>query len=127
MYDRLIRAINELNECQTDTTELNNRLSEIDLKLQYWLHYLENKEGHVDTKESYRIVREMRNLRIERRSIKNDLCMLQSFATSVGKLNNIQNRNMLINQLSSLKHKQENMQEYNPDVYTHEEIEKILN
>ena len=69
----------------------------------------------------------MRNLRIERRSIKNDLCMLQSFAMSVGKLNNIQNRNMLINQLSSLKHKQENMQEYNPDVYTHEEIENILN
>ena len=64
-------------------------------------------------------------MREERRAIKNDIELLRSFHSSEEKLRGKDNRSMLMGQLRKLKNKQENWI-YENDIYTNEEIERIL-
>lgn len=117
------KSLGLLNSIENSFDELVKKQSELDLKIQFWLHTLENEK--IDTKKSYRITRELKNLRKERREIKNDLELLQSYKTSCDKMNNSSNRAMLLGQLRKLKNKQENWV-YTNDIYTKEDIERIL-
>lgn len=123
IFESFEKAIGLLNSIENSEKELYEKQSVYDQKIQYWLHYLENSK--ISTKQSYRITRELKHLREERRQVKNDLDLLRSFHTSEDKLKGNENRSMLMGQLRKLKNKQENWV-YENDVYSNEEIERIL-
>lgn len=123
IFESFEKAIGLLNSIENSEKELYEKQSVYDQKIQYWLHYLENSK--ISTKQSYRITRELKHLREERRIIKNDIELLKSFHSSEEKLRGKDNRSMLMGQLRKLKNKQENWV-YENDIYTNEEIERIL-
>ena len=103
IFESFEKAIGLLNSIENSEKELYEKQSVYDQKIQYWLHYLENSK--ISTKQSYRITRELKHLREERRQVKNDLDLLRSFHTSEDKLKGNENRSMLMGQLRKLKNK----------------------
>ena len=124
IYRQFEKALALLNTIEDYEEKLYLKQSEYDSKIQWWLHYLENEK--INSKQSYRIMRELKILRKERRIIKDNIDILRSFHESEDKLKGKDNRCMLLGQLKKLKNKQENWI-YTNDSYTNEEIEKILN
>ena len=84
IFESFEKAIGLLNSIENSEKELYEKQSVYDQKIQYWLHYLENSK--ISTKQSYRITRELKHLREERRAIKNDIELLRSFHSSEEKL-----------------------------------------
>ena len=124
IFKQFEKALALLNTIEDTETELYNKQSEYDNKIQWWLHFLENNT--ITTKQSYRIMRELKTLRKERRIVKDNIDMLRSFHDGEDKLKGKDNRCMLLGQLRKLKNRQENWV-YSNDCYTEQEIEKILN
>lgn len=124
IFKQFEKALGLLNTIEDAEAELYNKQSEYDNKIQWWLHFLENNT--INTKQSYRIMRELKKLRKERRVIKDNIDMLRSFHDGEDKLKGKDNRCMLLGQLRKLKNRQENWI-YTNDCYTEKEIENILN
>lgn len=124
IFKQFEKALATLNTIENQEKELWDKQSEYDAKIQFWLHYLENQK--INTKQSYRIMRELKILRTKRREVKNNLDMIRSFHDTEDKLKGCENRSMLLGQLRKLKNRQDNWI-YSNDCYSNEEIEKILN
>ena len=124
MFKQFEKALSILNTIEDTEEELYKKQSEYDNKIQFWLHFLENNK--TSTKQSYRIIRELKSLRNERRIVKNNIDILRSFHDGEDKLKGKDNRCMLMGQLRKLKNRQEHWV-YTNDCYSDEEIEKILN
>ena len=124
IFKQFEKALAMLNTIENEEEKLYTKQSELDSKIQWWLHYLENNK--LTTKQSYRITRELKQLRQERRIVKNNIDLLRSFHEAEDKLRGKDNRSMLLGQLRKLKNRQENWS-YTNDCYTEKELEKILN
>ena len=124
IFKQFEKALAMLNTIETNEKILQEKQSEYDSKIQFWLHFVENNK--MSTKQSYRIMRELKKLRTERREIKNNLDMLRSFHEAEDKLKGVDNRCMLLGQLRKLRNRQENWIYIN-EIYSDKEIEKILN
>lgn len=124
VFKQFEKALAMLNTIEDEEEKLFSKQSEYDSKIQWWLHYLENNK--INTKQSYRIMRELKKLRTERRIIKDNMDILRSFHESEDKLKGKDNRCMLLSQLRKVKNRQENWV-YSNDCYTNKEIEEILN
>ena len=73
----LQEIVNELDSIDTYDEGIAGRLSEIDLKIQDLLHYIENNK--ISILWSYKYMVELKKLRVERRKIKNDMYLLSKF------------------------------------------------
>ena len=124
LFKQFEKALAILNTIEDEEEKLYIKQSEYDNKIQWWLHYLENNK--INTKQSYRITRELKQLRQERRNVKDNIDLLRSFHDAEDKLKGKDNRCMLLGQLRKLKNRQENWI-YTNDCYTEKEIDKILN
>lgn len=124
IFKQFEKALAILNTVEDTEEELYKKQSEYDAKIQWILHYIENNT--INTKTSYRLIRELKKIRNERREVKNNIALLRSFHESEDKLKGKENRCMLLGQLRKLKNRQENWV-YTNDCYSNEEIEKILN
>ena len=73
-----------LDELDTYYDGLTNELSEIDLKIQDLLHYIENHK--ISILWAYKYVVELKKLRLERRRIKNDMFILGKYSEHKNKI-----------------------------------------
>lgn len=123
ILEKIIEASGLLNEVDNYMSTLGNALSEIDYKQQDLLHLIENNK--LKTNECYKIIKELHNVRIERRRIKNDMELANSFKLHKNQLLSIDNRKFLINLLSKLQ-TQLITSKYKNRVYTDEELKELI-
>ena len=101
---------------------LTGKLSEVDLKTQDLLHYIEYNK--ISILWAYKYIVELKKLRIQRRNIKNDMTVLGKYNEHKNKLISSTNRKFLMTEL----HKCEKQLEtpYKNRQYKEGEIEEIL-
>lgn len=87
------------------------------------LHLIENNT--LKTNECYRAIKELRNVRIERRRIKNDIELFNTFKLHKNQMLSIENRKFL-KELIDKKQNQLFNSKYKNRVYTNEELKNIL-
>lgn len=101
----------------------NGLISICDKKIDYWEHYIEFND--LNLKQLYRVYKEIKKLRLERRKYKNDAELIRTFKEHEQKMMNAQNREMLLIQVCKTDGKQKNAK-YSYSAYTEEEKNKIL-
>lgn len=118
-----IKEISErLDEVEDYCSQLQDNLSSEDLKTQDLLHYIENNK--ISPFDSWRLVKKIKQIRIDRRKIKNDIETSSTFYKNKNKLISKDHRKFLLNELYK-KDKQLNSK-YKNRYYQECEIENIL-
>lgn len=97
LIEELKIIIDKLNEIDNYTQTLGDQLSIEDKKTCDLLHYVENNK--LSAFECYRLFKEMKDVRIKRRKIKNDMELAKTFDINKSKLLLKENRIFLINEL----------------------------
>ena len=94
----------------------------VDSKLQDLLHYIENNK--INVLWCYRMIKEIKVLREERRKIKNDMELLSKYSEQKNKIISKENRQFLMTEI----YKKEKLlgKNYTNKQYTEEEMQKIL-
>lgn len=112
----------KLNEVEDYCSQLINKLSSEDLKMQDLLHYIEKNK--ISPFESWRLVKKIKQIRLDRRKIKNDMELSATFYNNKNKLISTENRKFLLIEL----HKKDKQlkTEYKNRYYQECEIENIL-
>lgn len=122
VMDKLTEAIDILNEVDEYAATLNSRLSVLDSKEQDLLHYIENHK--INILWCYRMVKEIKSIREERRKVKNDMELVSRFNELKNRITSKDNRQFILAEL----HKKEKAlnTEYKNRQYTDEEMAQIL-
>lgn len=122
VIEEITTIVTLLNELDNYSSGLVNKISELDLKQQDLLHYIENNS--LKTNECYRIIRELKKIRENRRQIKNDMDLMSKYNEQKTKLVSTDNRRFLLAEM----HKREKIlgKSYTNKGYTDEELEAIL-
>lgn len=123
VLEKLIMAINLLNEVEGYSNTLDNSLTEVNRKQQDLLHLIEKNK--LKTNECYRVIKELHNVRVERRKIKNDIELLITFKNHKNQLLSIENRNFL-SKILNTKSKELLTSKYKNRIYTEEEIGELV-
>ena len=123
VLENIKQALSLLEENEEHYSSLTDNLSMVDKKIDYWLHYIEFNS--VPVTQTYRIIKELKNLRAKRRTIKNDLELMKVFKDNEQKMVNQKNRQILLTSICKTDNKQQNAK-YNYDAYTEEEVNEIL-
>jgi len=123
MLEKLIESVKILNEIDNNSDNLVNNLSDLDKRIDYWLHYIENE--NIPVTYSYNILKEIKRLRKERRKTKNEIELTKLFKENSLKLCNVQSREFLLNQMQKTSRRQKNSK-YGYDAYTKDEFNKVL-
>lgn len=123
ILEKIKQIIRLLHENEESIEVLKNKLSDSDRKIDYWLHYIELE--NVPVTQSYKIIKEIKKLRQERRTCKNELSLMRAFKDNEQKLCNDQNRDILLSVVCKTNRKQEEAV-YSYDAYNQEEINQIL-
>lgn len=97
IIEELKLITNKLDELDNYTQTLGDKLSIEDKKTSDLLHYIENNK--LSAFECYRLIKEMKNIRTNRRKIKNDIELAKAFEINKNKLMLKDNRIFLINEL----------------------------
>lgn len=120
--DKINDVIVILNEIDTYDSALSDNLSLVDSKICDLLHLIENNT--LKTNQCYRVIKELHNLRIERRKIKNDMELMKVYRDNKQKLSNQDYRQFLLSNIGK-KEKQLNG-EYKNRIYTEEELKEMV-
>lgn len=103
IIDNIIQAISILNKTDEYLESLTNRLSECDSLVSDYEHFIENTPiDEVDLKKLYQ---NMQDNFIKRRNVKNDMAINDNYKNLTAKLNNIRNREFLIQDLKNVQSK----------------------
>lgn len=121
--EKIIGAIKILDEIDSYTDTLQDSLSNVDLKICDLMHYIEFNK--LKTNECYRVTKELHNIRVERRKIKNDMELANTFKLHKNQLLSIENREFLRN-LMLKKQEQLVNSKYKNRVYTDEELKELV-
>lgn len=119
---KLQEAVDILDNIDIYDSGLNDRLSEIDLKIQDLLHYIENNK--ISILWAYKYICELKKLRLERREIKNDICIMQKFNEQKNKLLSTPNRKFLMAEIYKVE--KQLCTPYKNRQYKDGEIDEIL-
>lgn len=123
ILNNLKESIKLLEENDEQYKNLFEQQSKSDKKIDYWLHYIEL--NNVPVTQAYKIIKEIKKQRQERRTYKNEIELMKVFKDNENKLCNVDNRKILLNQVCKTDKKQKNCK-YSYDAYTKEEINEIL-
>ena len=122
IVEEVKEVISKLNAIDSYNSSLPQQLSIIDKKQQDILHLIESQK--ISAFEAYRIIKELRQVRIERRKIKNDMELLRVYDENKNKLSSNENRQFLLHEVCK---KEKNLNtEYKYQEYTKEELESII-
>ena len=122
IVEEVKEIISKLNAIDSYNSSLPQQLSIIDKKQQDILHLIESQK--ISAFEAYRIIKELRQVRIERRKIKNDMELLRVYDENKNKLSSNENRQFLLREVCK---KEKNLNtEYKYQEYTKEELESII-
>lgn len=119
---KLTEAIDVLNEVDEYSSTLVGKLSELDSKEQDLLHYIEN--NNISILWCYKMIREIKTIREERRKVKNDMELMSRFNDVKTKITSKDNRQFILTEL----HKKEKQLQttYKNRQYSEEDIQKIV-
>ena len=95
---------------------------DIDYRLCDLYHYIENNS--LKTNECYRIIKEIKKQREQRRRLKSDYELLKVYKNNIQRFNNENNRKMVIADIH--KTKKELGKNYKNRIYSEEELNEIL-
>ena len=123
VLDNIKQAIDLLEQNEEYYEGLHDLLSKYDRKIDYWMHYIEF--NNIKVTETYKIIKEIKRLREERRILKNDIELIKVYKENESKMQNVSNRKILLTQLCKIDNKQKSAK-YNYDAYTKEEANEIL-
>lgn len=115
-------AIDKLDEIDDYIQSLADKLSVEDKKTCDLLHYIENNK--ITTNVSYRIIKEIKDIRINRRIIKNNMELSNVLNTNKNKLLLKENRPFLKNEL--FKKEKQLKTKYSNRYYSDEDLQIIL-
>ena len=122
IVEEVKEIISKLNAIDSYNSSLPQQLSIIDKKQQDILHLIESQK--ISAFEAYRIIKELRQVRFERRKIKNDMELLRVYDENKNKLSSNENRQFLLHEVCK---KEKNLNtEYKYQEYTKEELESII-
>lgn len=122
IVEEIKEIINKLNKIDDYNATLSQRLNILDEKTQDILHYIENNK--ISAFACYRIIKELRTLRQERRKVKQDIELSRTYDEHKNKLSSKNNRQFLIQELS-VKNKHLQTQ-YKNRQYTEEDLQNIM-
>lgn len=122
LLEELNEVIEKLDSIDDYCDSLIDQLSSEDKKTQDLLHYLENNK--LGTFESWRLVKRLQKIRIDRRKIKNNIELASTFNTNKNKLSSKNTRQFLKNEL--YKREKQLQTKYKNRYYQDCEIENIL-
>ena len=101
IIDEVKEIITRLNNLDEYCKNLCHERDVYDEKTLDILHYIENNK--VTTFECYRIIKELKNIRTERRKIKNDIELSKAYNDHKNKLSSENNRQFLLQELYNKK------------------------
>lgn len=122
IIENITKASELLNEVEDYGNTLAERLSILDSKEQDLLHFIEN--NNLSILWSYKMLKEIKGIRLERRKVKNDMELLYKFNEIKSKLTSKNNRDFILADLNK-RAKQLNIP-YKNRQYTDEEMSKII-
>ena len=117
-----IKTISDKLDVIDEYNTLNDELSKVDCKIQDLLHYIEFNK--ISVKGCYRMMKEIKELREQRRKIKNDMEILSKYNETKQKLLSSDNRKFLLTEI--YKKEKQLSQPYKNREYTEEEMQRIL-
>ena len=122
IIEEVTEAIDILNKVDEYGSNLVERLSILDSKEQDLLHYIENNK--IGIFWCYRMIKEIKSVREERRKVKNDMELMTRFNEVKSKISSKENRQFILTEL----HKREKQLQtvYKNRQYTEEDMERIL-
>lgn len=120
--ETLVEVVKLLNGIDEYDSSLSDKLSLVDSKICDLLHLIENNT--LKTNQCYRIIRELHNLRIERRKIKNDMEILKVYREHKQKLLNYESRKFIIYEIGKKLKQLDGV--YKNRVYTEEELKEMV-
>lgn len=115
-------VVDKLNKIDEYDSTLNDELSKLDQKQQDLLHYIEFNK--VNILWCYRMIKEIKAVREQRRKIKNDIDLCGEFSKHKNKILSKENRQFLLAELH--KKLKNNSIPYKNRQYTDEEMQKVL-
>ena len=122
IIEEITNISKSLNKIQSYMRNLPSKLEKLNWKLLDLEHLIENNT--LSTKECYRVVREIKKIRIQRRQVKNDIELYNTFKDNQSKLITIENRQFLLAELN--KTQKSLGTKYKNRIYTEEEIKEML-
>lgn len=123
VLELITEIVDKMNELDNYDSSLSQLLSECNEKEQDLLHYVENNK--INVLWCYKYIKELKNVREQRRKIKNDIERLTTFKENKTKLvSTSDNRQLLLAELNK-REKRLNCP-YKNRRYTEEELQKIL-
>lgn len=122
IINEITSIVNTLDEIDEYGSTLNGKLSELDSKEQDLLHYIENHK--INILWCYRVVKEIKDVRTERRKVKNDMELISKFNEIKNRITSKENRQFVLTELHK-KDKLLNMP-YKNRQYSEEDIQKML-
>lgn len=122
VIEEIKNIVEKLDKIDDYSDSLSDKLSVVDSKLQDLLHYVENNK--INVLWCYRMIKEIKMLREERRKIKNDMELLSKYSEQKNKIISKENRQFLMTEI----YKKEKLlgKNYTNKQYTEEEMQKIL-
>ena len=114
--------VDKLNKIDEYDSTLVDELSKLDQKQQDLLHYIEFNK--VNILWCYRMIKEIKAVREQRRKVKNDIDLCGEFSKHKNKLISKENRQLLVAELH--KKIKNNSVPYKNRQYTEEEMQKVL-
>lgn len=122
IYSLIVELINVFNNIDEMIDSNSNRMQEIDLEINDWLHYIENNE--IDEKQSIKIIKELKRLRDIRRHLKNEYEIEKIYKDNYSKINGSHSRQFLLVEINKTK-KQLNSN-YKNRVLTEDKIKEVI-
>ena len=122
MVESIQKSCEMLNEIEEYSQSLNDRLSEYDLRTADILHLIENEK--LNSSQCWRVLKELKEIRNERRKVKQDMSIAYVFEKHKNKLVNKDNRIMLMTEIFKC---QKNLgSNYKYKMYDEEQINSFL-
>ena len=125
VIEKITQACKLLNDVDEYLETLPNQQSLSDLCRSDLLHTIENEpEDNWNLINMTNVISEIRRVSKDRRKVKIDMALSKVYQDNIGKLNNIKNREMLLEKLN--KAYKSNNGDYTYCVYTKDEIDRLL-
>lgn len=121
IIDNIIQAISILNKTDEYLESLTNRLSECDSLVSDYEHFIENTP--IEEVNLEKLYQKMQENFIKRRTIKNDMAINDNYKNLTARLNNIANREFLIQNLKNVQSKLGT--KYHNRILKNEDIENL--
>lgn len=122
IIDKVKEISTLMDELQSYTNNLSTLLQAVDFRISDLLHLIENET--LNTKGCYRVIKELKKARLERRKIKNDMELSKTLNSNLNKMLGIENRQFLLAEINKTNNHLKT--KYKNRIYTEDEIKELI-